>query len=197
MSSLASEVDIANLALTDLGAKRITALTDDTENARQINVIFEHFRDEVLRAHPWNFATSRILLNQTANTPLFGWSYEHQIPGDVLSILSTEAYDVKFIVEGDKVLSNDTPLNVKVISRITDTTKWSTDFVTCFSARLSAELAYSIANSASLQERKFALYQEKLRLAKGRDAVEGTPPALVVDEWVISRFPGRTDRSRL
>ena len=45
MASLASEIAIANLALTGLGADNILALTEDSENARKVNAVFALSRD--------------------------------------------------------------------------------------------------------------------------------------------------------
>ncbi len=67
----------------------------------------------------------------------------------------------------DKILTNEGTFNCKCIVRITDTTKWSTDFVTCFAARLEAELAYAIVDSRPLAADKFKVYLDKLSKAKG------------------------------
>ncbi len=57
--AVGTSVGIANVALARLGAKRISAIDEDTENARLINSVYGTIRDEVLRAHPWNFAIKR------------------------------------------------------------------------------------------------------------------------------------------
>ena len=191
MSSLASEVNVANLALTDLGADRILALTEDSENARKVNAIFDLVRDAELRSHPWNFAIERRNFNKTTNTPLFGFDAEFQIPGDVIRILTPENRKADmFVREGDKVLANDDSFKARCIIRITDPTKWDETFVTCFAARLSAELAYSITDSRTLAADKAEVYKEKKRIATGVDAQVGTPQELFADEWLDSRLGG-------
>ena len=82
--SIVNVVKIANLALTSLGADRIMALTEDSENARRINEIYEVMRDEVVSAHPWNFAIKRSTLGQLSETPVIGYTYFHQVPADSL-----------------------------------------------------------------------------------------------------------------
>lgn len=81
-----SDTGIANVALARLGAKRISAISEDTENARLINAVYGTLRDEVLRAHPWNFAIKRV------------------IPGLVYSEPNAWATDTAYIV-GDYVTS--------------------------------------------------------------------------------------------
>ena len=52
-----SVVDICNEAMDLLGAATITALTENSKEARLCNRRFETVRDAVLRAHTWNVAT--------------------------------------------------------------------------------------------------------------------------------------------
>ena len=194
--SISNETSIANLALTRLGADRITDIdTEQTENANKIRAVFDFLRDEVLRSHPWNFATQRVNFNKLTTTPLFGFLNQFQIPGNVLRILpvgtggdSSRATDYK--VEGDKVLSNDTTFQAKCILRIEDTTKWDSGFVEVFAARLQAELAYAIVNNRTLAADLFTLYLAKLRAIKGIDAMEDTPDPLTADLWINARAAG-------
>ncbi len=191
MSSLASEVSVANLALTDLGADRIIALDEDSENARKVNAVFDLLRDSVLRSHPWNFALQRRNFNQTTNTPEFGFDNEFQIPGDVVRILSSENrnYD-EWVREGDKILVNDTSFKARCVIRIEDPTQWDESFVVTFAARLAAELAYSITDSRTVAADKWEIYRLKFRQSTGVDAQEGTPLELLTDEWLDSRQGG-------
>ena len=51
---MASVVQICNSALNQLGASSITALTENSKNARICNERYETVRDAVYRSHPWN-----------------------------------------------------------------------------------------------------------------------------------------------
>jgi len=191
MSSLASEVNVANMALTDLGADRIMALNEDSENARKVNAVFALTRDSVLRSHPWNFAIERRTFNMTPNVPAFEYSSEFQIPGDVIRILTAESRGyTDWVKEGDKILVNDTTFKARCIVRVEDPTKWDEMFVSVFAARLAAELAYSITDSRTVAADRYEIYKEKFRMTTGVDAQEGTPMELLVDEWLDSRTGG-------
>lgn len=192
MSSLASEVAVANLALVGLGADTIMALDEANENARKVSAIFELMRDEVLRTHPWNFAIQRFEFARLATDPSYEYDAQFEVPGDVLRILETEMSDTDFVVEGNKVLANESSFKCRCITRVVDPTQWDENFVTAFAARLEAELAYSIVDNASLAKAKYEIYLEKIRQAKGVDAQEGTPRELIADEWLNSRLQSST-----
>ena len=66
---MASNVQIANSALTKLGAARIMSLSDNKKEAREINAIFELRRDHLLRSHNWSFAMERTTLPALDDTP--------------------------------------------------------------------------------------------------------------------------------
>jgi hypothetical protein len=169
---MASKVQIVNMALTQLGSNRITNITEDTEQARKANAVYDLVRDEVMAAHPWNFAITRDSLAQLSDTPEYGYDYQYQIPSDCLRVIDEEDYDTDFTIEGDKLLCNESSVNIRYIKRITDTTKYSPGFIIALSARLAAELAYPIAQSRTLAEQLFQVYLDKLKIAKSQDAQE-------------------------
>jgi len=55
-----NSVEICNRALTDIGARRITALSDPSKEGRACNDNYDISRKAVLRLHPWNFAIERV-----------------------------------------------------------------------------------------------------------------------------------------
>lgn len=83
MGQAQSEVDVANRALIRLGLQTISGSTDDpktfasaitngdTKNSTALlNSHFDEWKKELLRNHPWNFATTRLLLiNPVAQDP--------------------------------------------------------------------------------------------------------------------------------
>src|SRR5690606_25509259 len=82
-------------------------------------------RDEVLRAHPWNFALARALLAASGTAPAFGWARAFPLPVDCLRLLPVVAgghlngTPIAHEVEGGAVLSNATaPLAIRYVRRV-------------------------------------------------------------------------------
>ena len=190
MASIASQTSIANLALTGLGADSIISLSEDSQNARRINAVWDLVRDEVLRAHTWHFAKELIEFNLLAAAPVYKYSSAFQVPGRVIRILDTE-FDFAWERQGDTVLSNEDSFKCECIVRVTDTTKWDTAFVTMFSARIEAQIAYAVTNSRTIQADRVNSYLKMLRETKAFNAQEGSLTELEANTWLLSRFDGR------
>lgn len=77
------DYEVANLALVRLGANRITALTDASKNADELNAIFTLIRDEIMRDHPWGFATRYQTLSQVTENVLTVTGITKASPGVV------------------------------------------------------------------------------------------------------------------
>lgn len=61
-----TKTQIANLAVYHMGGRAITNIdTDDSQEAIVIRAWFDAARDEILRSHPWNFASRRARLGTT------------------------------------------------------------------------------------------------------------------------------------
>jgi len=75
-------ITICNLALGKLGAARIISLTEASPEANACSIHYEQTRNEVLRAHRWNFAITRATLTELASAPEFGWAHQYQLPND-------------------------------------------------------------------------------------------------------------------
>ena len=59
VSPFLTNIDIVNRALQRLGAKRITALTDTSKNADEVEFCYDKLRVAELRRSPWRFASRR------------------------------------------------------------------------------------------------------------------------------------------
>ena len=80
---MADDTAITNYALRLLKAQRITSLTDGSNNANAANDVFTQVRDELIRAHNWNFATKRQKLAQSSTTPTFEFDNAYPLPASV------------------------------------------------------------------------------------------------------------------
>jgi hypothetical protein len=188
---MASRVGIANLALTGLGADRIVSLDENSENARRVNAIFDLCLDDVLRAHPWNFAIQRQQLAKLTSVPVFGYAYEYLLPGDSLRVLEvSDGVNIRtdFKIENRKLLTDYDGVFIKYIGTITDPTQYTSQFIYVLSSRIAAELAYAITNNKATAELMFQVYTQRLQIAKEADAQE-SDSTYVIDEdlWTIDK----------
>lgn len=98
---MTTETDIANRALQSIGTRTtITALTQNTNEAIQLNLVFDKIRNQLIRMAPWNCVRAYANLayitsipgtpeNTTAGAALWApgvpappWAYEYQYPVD-------------------------------------------------------------------------------------------------------------------
>jgi len=188
---MASKVSISNIALTSLGADRITSLEDNNENARRLTALYDYCLEDILRAHPWNFAIIRQKLALLSTTPVFGYDYEFQLPGDCLRVIEINdgsSLITDYKVEGRKVLTDYEDINIKYIGRITDPNQYTSQFILVLSTRLAAEIAYAVTNNKSTAEQLWQLYTLRLQQAKEADAQESSEVNTVdSDVWTIEK----------
>ena len=182
---MVSEVRISNLALTALGAKTITARSDNTTEARLVDIHYDEARDATLEAREWTFAVHRQTLAKSAETPDWGFSFYHQIPSDTLRILEARQETPERVNfrelsnrldwrrEGDRIASDSGTVRVRYLRRITDPNKYTAAFVHCLSARLAYEMSIPITQSRSIQADMFSLYEAKLVMAAQTDGMQG------------------------
>lgn len=191
---MASEVEYANEALTQLGDKRLTSLTDDNETARKVNAIFGLKRDELLSMHKWNFATKRRNLAQKESSPLFDYDNLFALPSDLLRLCMINDQDIERVdhrIEENGLLTDEGTAKIVYIYRVTNTGAWPAFFGMAFSAYLAAELAYPITQSHTLATNLFTTFQLKYRTATSIDAQSGGE-ARPIRQNDILRVRGKT-----
>jgi hypothetical protein len=172
----ASEVKIANVALTLLSSSRIMALDEDSENARKVNAIWEFERDELLECHNWNFAKTQAELALLSTTPTIDWYYSFQLPTDCVRFVRLHN-DEAAQVYGNKLYTNQDSAKIEYVKRVTDASQFSPGFSMALAFRLARSLAYGITQSTSVAQMMDAGYTKKLQEAKASDAQAGTPQA--------------------
>ena len=193
---MASVVQICNSALNQLGAASITALTDNSKNARLCNERYAVVRDAVFRSHPWNSLIKRQQLAQTTNTPAYGFSYEFALPSDCLRVLTIDAYNSDYKVEGRKILWNESTIKIIYIAQETDPNEMDVLLRETISAGLAADIAYAITANLQVAKLMQEKYQFKVSEAKHTDASEGynTDPEngltdqILTEDFINSRY---------
>ena len=198
----ASNVAIANLALTKLGDLRILNLTDNTKPAREVNAVFDMARDYLQRRFSWRYCIKRANLAADSGTPLWDWSYQYQIPTDCLRILqvgqwypSPDLSDListggqEYVLEGKYILSNQAgPLKLRYLSRVTDPVQFDTAFDMAFSAYLAYILAEPLTASGEQKQMAYNDYRNAIKDAVIANAIENPPESLADQTWILARL---------
>jgi hypothetical protein len=193
---MASKVSISNDALIRVGADTIISMTEDTEQARVCNQVFDDCLDAVLQAHNWNFAIERATLSQQATGPLFGYSYKYLLPTNpyCLRVLELEGSD-EFKVEGRYLLTDASDVSITYVSRVSDLNKATPLFRQTLSLYIASQVCYTLTGSATLKASLTAEWKELYRVARFEDATEGTPEERADGSWKTIRY-GRSAARR-
>lgn len=181
-----TETSICNLALIEIGADRISNLTQDKKEAKLCNRFYERDRDYLLRRHEWNFATERVELAQLDDAPIADYSYQYQLPTDpkCLRILEVTESLSKWVVEGDYLLINDSAVEIRYIKRVIDPAKFDSAFVELLAARIAMHLAIPITHSIPLYREKKADYRSIMIEVRGADYMEEEKESDEPDSWI-------------
>lgn len=184
---MASVVGIVNSALIKLGADTIAALNEDSPEARAANARFEALRDEVLRAHPWNFALARAELARLVDAPAFGPAHQYQLPADCLRVMAMDGEE-PFEIEGNRLLTDAESARALYVRRVADPNLFDAMFRETLALRLAADLAYKLVSSTTLAQQMMQIYREHLALARSADAQEGDGHRRIAAElWLDAR----------
>ena len=165
-------VEIANRALTFLGAEPITSLADDSKEARSCNRLYEQTRDQLLRDHPWNFAIKRKSLSANTTAPIFEYTNAFDFPDNTLRILEVDT-DEEWAVEGAQIVTDAAaPLLIVYVERVTDPNLFDTKFIETYALRLAADIAFDITASQTVAQTAEQKYMQSIQAARLVDAQE-------------------------
>lgn len=189
---MATKIEICNRALQKLGARSINSLTEDSKNARSINLAFESVKLAELEDHDWSFAIVREQLAEDATAPIFGFLHSYTLPSDFVRLLDPDeldnSNDLDWQIENGKILTDDSaPLEIRYIKNVTNVSEFTPLFAEVLSCRLAVELCEDITQSNSKMQTAAALYDEALKKAKKSNAFQRRRVLPPEDDWVTIR----------
>lgn len=155
------------------------SLEDASQVARFCKRFYDQTCDEVLRSHPWNFAGKRLALSRLSNNPIFGWTYQYQLPEDFLRLLQLNAYSATeaprlYEIEGDRLLTNEGVAQVRYVARVTDPNLFDALFVEALATKIASKLAQPLTGSRQEASALLQAYERVVApLARSVDAREG------------------------
>ena len=192
---MASVVNMCNSALNLLGASTISALTDDTKNARLCNQRYEPVRNRVFRSHAWNCLHKRVQLAQNSTSPVVEYDHAYALPSDCLRVLKIHngttdsiATALDYKLEGRNIVTDIDTVFLIYIALDTDPNNYDTYLRESISHQLAADICYAITNNATLANNYMTRADERLREARFIDATENSLGTVEANEFTDARL---------
>lgn len=205
-----SVTDICNRALQKLGAKRISAITDQTPSGRACNLAYPIIRKSELRKYDWNFSITRDSLAADSPAPTWGRQNSFTLPANFIKLaesypedLTTDvnvvgvsvAFTAQFtgmkdwvIEAGNKIVTNDeAPLQIRYVADITDTTTWDSIFCEVVSTAMAIEMCEELTQSNTKKAALAEEYKMLINDAKHASSIEIAPADPPPDTWISVR----------
>ena len=199
---MASQVEIVNNALVEIGEATITSIDQNTRAARTAKRVWDNVRREMLTRYRWNFAKKRATLAADVTAPAFGYTHAFTVPTDFLQLIGVydSAEDQRqltatrqaYASEGRKILYDGTALSIFYVADITDTAQFDPLFESALVYKLALRLAYDLSTGTGRSEAIQGFFTEAIKTAKFSNAIQNTPEVIQASEWVDSRFYGTT-----
>lgn len=176
----ASTTQIANLALSKLGQKRIDSLSDSDPEAIWANELYGTARDYVTSLAPWRHAKSTVSLAETTNTRSDDYAYAYTRPSDCLQFLYVlepsgtfdPRYAVRFECEGDLIFTDTYQARGVYVKQATDVTKFPPPFTDAVAWYLAHLLVQPMRMENRLVQFTADGFQRALSLAVAKNGME-------------------------
>lgn len=198
-----TKTQICNLALSEIGEERFFLTDVDTDVSKQATICllhYEHALQELISMHKWNCCRERAKLVDTGDTPLFGWSYEFDLPSDCIRPVratntdENSAYlkiNIDWVVEGRIVLANHEDVWLEYVKEPTPA-DMNPLFATAFYTLLASKICKPLNGDDALGSEIYAKFLKViLPEAKRVNAFEGHEFPKISSDWLDATLGNR------
>lgn len=189
------EVSLCNEVLIGLGARPIASFNENTDEALACANVFATVRDDLLSRHDWPCATRRVQLSPLLDAPVFGYAFQHPLPGDCIRVLGVSLPGVRgshyledYTLEDGKVLCDYNSIGLHYIYRNDVVSSWPAGLIQVFKFRLRWALAYAITRDSAMESAAGQVFMQQLMLYKGQTSQEQPAKDLQGDDFYNARF---------
>lgn len=198
--SATDSTEIVNRALVRLAGPVLSDLDTDTgPTAVSARAVYDPARRGLLTEEDWHFASSRAgPLTDDAVTPAFQYSYTLSLPTGFLVkrwISNSEDgfYEIDdYVIEGNKVLTNDASVYMRYTKDITDTTIFHPLFTDALVLRIAKDLCLEITESTKLLQTLTVEYARAIDNAASADAIQSGSRLRRVKRTTNARYAGNS-----
>lgn len=181
-----ADTDIGNMALSRLGTRATIAdLTENSTEARQINLWYTTVRDELQSLVDWNFNRVTQALAPSGSPPA-RWAASYAYPSDCLRMRRLEfgastwmwgeparGFEIASNGSGTFLYCNEERVAAVFAQRVVDPARFTPGFILAFVDCLAAAIAHAITQKGDLAERLALQAQQRIERAMADSANEG------------------------
>lgn len=182
-----TETEIANDALSIIGAAPLINISDTTNEAFLCRTYLAPARRYVLRRKPWKcairFDTPAPL---SGSTPAPGFTYVFDFPSNCLKLVKVDTYECEFRVFGNQFHTNTDSPKIEFIKDVA----WGEIDDGCASviaAYLATLIAPRLTNSPDLSAQAHQIYEKRKRDASFDDSGSEITKNDTYSGWIESR----------
>lgn len=195
---MANQIDVANLALLNLGeAPDITSLNppDNTKYARHAATFWPVMLDKVLSDADWSFARKTIALSAVSVTLPDAWDYAYSIPTDMVMprMLQEDGctdpnYGIPYEIADGVLYCSCDEVNLRYTYRNNNVGTWPNGFVLAAAAYLSQLLAAPVTKNPQVTQAMAQLYAQQLGQAMVLDTARTVNPVTYESPSIAARW---------
>jgi hypothetical protein len=212
-----AKVDICNLALSQLGVRKVINSFDErTNEAASCRLWYDIALDELLRDFPWPFATKVATLAPLAFDGNSEWAFKYEYPSDcsmahrIVPVFGAVAHPfnpmlsplqiteaplipqqrrIPFRVYGDALYTNVEEAQLEYTNRNIATSAYKPDFIVALANRLAVYIAPMVSggDEFKLGPRSFELYKAAYMKGRANAANEGAEGDQPDASWIAAR----------
>jgi len=167
-----TQVDICNMALSDIGSPPIAAITADTKAANILREKWQATVDAVLADVDWSFAlrwvalTLQGILGDGLLGPMAVYSFAYGKPVGFIRGVRMEDMESEFEEVGDQIHTDVEFAKLQYVRSMTDATRFPPLFVACLAKRLASEICVPLNQDKQKAATLFDMYRLTLDQAK-------------------------------
>lgn len=197
------ELEIDNMSLGRIGAKRITQAQLDASpitniNAQHCDLHYEQSRDALQRSHWWRFARARSELTQDTDFEGFEWDNQFSLPDDYLRFRSifeetdSTSRSRRHALEGDKLLTNLDEVSLLYIKQVTDVALFDPLYTEVLVLQLALKLVPPISGVGSAGQTLLSELKNELKplMAQVRAVDSNETDVGGRSDWNLARHGG-------
>lgn len=167
---MASKIDLINSGLVLCGDTPLNSLTEDRRAAVVAVQLYDSIFEAELTKHRWGFARTVASLNQlAAKPPLDAYTYQYQLPADMLEAVRLIPNEYDYKQYGQVLYSNQGEVQLDYIRKVTEA-ELPAYFVRLMEYALARDFSVAIRDELNHLQAMDARYTVEARNARFQDS---------------------------